>query len=162
MKHVKTITTLLILFTMAVPAMSQSIESAMSTAKSEGKKVLIIFYSHSDSWSQKLEKEVLTYQAALAEMSKLVVVKVDGDSQSKFQYEGNSINAKELAGMFSVTGYPSFVFLNPDGSVISFKYNGETVKSLSGYLDAADFVEMLKYFLSNRQTDIDLSTMFGN
>jgi thioredoxin-related protein len=162
MKHVKTITTLLILFTMAVPAMSQSIESAMSTAKSEGKKVLIIFYSHSDSWSQKLEKEVLTYQAALAEMSKLVVVKVDGDSQSKFQYEGNSINAKELAGMFSVTGYPSFVFLNPDGSVISFKYNGETVKSLSGYLDAADFVEMLKYFLSNRQTDTDLSTMFGN
>jgi thioredoxin-related protein len=162
MKHVKTITTLLILFTMAVPAMSQSIESAMSTAKSEGKKVLIIFYSHSDSWSQKLEKEVLTYQAALAEMSKLVVVKVDGDSQSKFQYGGNSINAKELAGMFSVTGYPSFVFLNPDGSVISFKYNGETVKSLSGYLDAADFVEMLKYFLSNRQTDTDLSTMFGN
>lgn len=162
MKHVKSIITFLILFTIAVPAMSQSIESAISTAKSEGKKVLIIFYSHSDSWSQKLEKEVLTYQAALAEMSKFVVVKVDGDSESKFQYGGKSINAKELAGMFSVTGYPSFVFLNPDGSVIGFKYNGESVTSLSGYLDAADFVEMLKYFLANKQADTDLSTMFGN
>ncbi len=94
MKHVKTIITFLILFTIAVPAMSQSIESALSTAKSEGKKVLIVFYSNNDSWSQKLEKEVLTYQAALAEMSKFVVVKIDGDSQSKFQYGGKSVNAK--------------------------------------------------------------------
>jgi len=162
MKHVKTIITFLILITIAVPGMSQSIESALSTAKSEGKKVLIVFYSNNDSWSQKLEKEVLTYQAALAEMSKFVVVKMDGDSESKFQYGGKSVNAKELSGMFSVTGYPSFVFLNPDGSAISFKYNGETVTSLSGYLDAADFVEMLKYFLANKQTDTDLSTMFGN
>ncbi len=162
MKHLRSLVLLFIFTMFAMTAMSQSIDGAINTAKSEGKKVLIIFYSHNDSWSQKLEKEVLTYQAALAELSKFVVVKLDGDSDTKFDFKGKSVNAKDLAAMFSITGYPSFVFLNSDGSTISYKYNGENVTSLSGYLDANDFVEMLKYFAANKQTDTDLSTMFGN
>lgn len=162
MKHLKSIIFLFTFTMFAMTAMSQSIDGAIKSAKSDGKKVLIIFYSHSDSWSQKLEKEVLTYQAALAELNKFEVVKLDGDSEAKFDFKGKSVNAKELASMFSITGYPSFVFLNSDGSTISFKYNGESVTSLSGYLDAVDFVEMLKYFVANKQTDTDLSTMFGN
>ena len=162
MKHLKSIVLLFIFTMIATTAMSQSIDGAINAAKSEGKKVLIIFYSHSDSWSQKLEKEVLTYQAALAELNKFVVVKLDGDSQDKFDFKGKSVDAKTLASMFSITGYPSFVVLNSDGSTISFKYNGESMTSLSGYLDAEDFVEMLKYFIANKQSDTDLSTMFGN
>jgi thioredoxin-related protein len=95
-------------------------------------------------------------------MANFVVLKLDGDSKSGVQYSGKTISVKDLSSMFSVTGYPSFVFLSPDGQAITFKYDGETVKSLSVYLDAKDFVQMLKYFVQNMQNDTDLSTVLGN
>lgn len=152
----------LLISVITVPALSQSIDDALRTAKSENKKVLLIFYSLNDSWSQKLDKEVLTYQEAIGQMVNFVVVRIDGDSKSGIQYDGKSVNAKELASAFSVTGYPSFVFLNPDGTPVMFRYDGESVKSISGYLDAGDFVKMLKYFSQNKQNDSDLSDELGS
>ncbi len=143
-------------------AFSQSIDDAIKKAQSENKKVLLIFYSLNDSWSQKLDKEVLTYQEAIGQMVNFVVLRIDGDSKNMVTYEGKEYPAKDLSSKFSLTGYPSFVFLGADGNPIQFKYDGETVKSLSGYLDASDFVAMLKFFAQNKQADTDLSTVLGN
>lgn len=162
MKFLGAILLIVAALTYSVEANGQSIDNAIKTAKADGKRVLIIFYSVSDSWSQKLDKEVLTYQAAIGEMANFVVVKIDGDSKSKIQYEGKDFTAKELTTKFSSTGYPSFVVIGSDGNPVSFKYDGEMTTSLSGYIDAEDFVKMLKYFAQNKEKDTDLSTVLGN
>lgn len=162
MKRLRILLAIVAAVMIVMPAAGQSIDDAVASAKSSGKKVLLIFYSSSDSWSKKLEQEVMTYQAAIGEMANYAVVKIDGDANSRIKYGGKENSFKDISSLFSVTGYPSFVFLNSDGSPISFKYDGESVKSLSGYLGADDFVNMLKYFSQNKFTDTDLSTMLGN
>jgi thioredoxin-related protein len=52
--------------------------------------------------------------------------------------------------------------MNSDGSIIRFKYNGEEVSNLSGFIDETNFAEMLNYFAQGRYKDTDLSTIFQN
>jgi len=52
--------------------------------------------------------------------------------------------------------------MNPDGSLIKFKYNSEEVSNLSGFIGESDFIEMLGFFLQNKYKDTDLSTVFQN
>ncbi len=132
----------------------------LNTAKSSGKMIFVDIYSDSDNWSKKMESEVLSSANVKSALSNFVFVKLNPDSQEKYNYGKNDYTAGELAKYFGGTGYPTFVILNSDGSVIKFKYNGEQVSSLSGYIGEDDFTELLKFFSDNKYKDTDLSTIF--
>lgn len=139
-----------------------SFSDGMNAAKSSGKKIVIDIFSGSDSWSKKMDSEVFTNSAVQSALSGFVFIKLDADGTGKYDYNGKQYSAKDLSSLFGGTGYPTFVFLNPDGSVIKFKYNGSEVSYLSGFIGASDFAEMLSFFSQDKYKTSDLSTIFND
>ncbi len=133
-----------------------SFSDGLSKAKSGGKKVIINIYCESDSWSQKMDKVYLNDKISSIVNSTFVYVKLNGNGSEKISYAGKEYTASSLAKQFGATGYPTHVILNPDGSVISFIYNGERMGAFAGYLDASAFENFLKYFAENKYKDTDL------
>lgn len=141
---------------------SYNFSQGLNAAKSSGKKIFVDIYSESDNWSKKMESEVYTTPGVQNALSSFVFVKLNADGNDKFSYLKKEYTSSGLAKYFGATGYPAFVFLNPDGSVIKFKYNDEEVTNLSGFIGEEDFKEMLEFFLQNKYKDTDLSTIFQN
>lgn len=134
----------------------------LNAAKSSGKKIFIDIYSASDSWSKKMDTDIYSSPEVQSALSGFIFVKLNAGGAEKFNYQKKEYSSSELAKFFGGTGYPTFVFLNSDGSIIKFKYNGEETSSISGFLGKDDFVELLNYFAQNKYKDTDLSSIFQN
>lgn len=134
----------------------------LQTAKSTGKKIFVDVFSGSDKWSNKMDSEIYSKPEIQSVLSRYVFVKLNADSQDKVTYNGKEFTSSELAKTLGSTGYPTFIFMNPDGSVIKFKYNGDEENNLSGFLGADDFRELLEFFLNENYKSVDLSTVFSN
>lgn len=141
---------------------SYNFTDGLNAAKSSGKKIFIDIYSASDSWSKKMDTDIYSSPKVQNALSEFVFVKLNAGGMEKFNYQKKEYSSAELAKFFGGTGYPTFVFLNSDGSVIKFKYNGEETSNISGFLGEDDFVELLNYFAQNKYKDTDLSTIFQN
>lgn len=141
---------------------SYTFSSGLDAAKSSGKKVFLYIYSESDTWSKKTETDVLGSDGVKKALGAFTIIKLNADSPDKFTYNKKEYTSSDLAKQFGGTGYPTFVFMNSDGSVISFKYNGDNTSNISGFLGADDFVDMLNFFSQDKYKSSDLSTIFSN
>ncbi len=139
-----------------------NLNEGLTAAKSSGKKIFVDVYSGSDNWSNKMESEVFSSANVQSLLSGFVFVKLNADGKDKVSYNKKDYTSSELAKLLGATGYPAFVVMNPDGSVIKFKYNGEEVNNISGFIGEEDFTEMLSFFQQNKFKDTDLSTIFQN
>ena len=165
MKNIKfsLITAICLLFTFSRIASAQTsynFEEGLAKAKALNKMVLINIYIESDIWCSKMESVYSNDAVKSLVNSNFIYVKLNGQGNEKYNYNGKQLVASELAKHFGVTGYPTHVFLNPDGSLIKFKYNGEMTSSFPGYVEAADFEKILKYFANNQFKDTDLAKVF--
>ena len=145
------------------PAFSQSVynfDEGLAKAKSLNKKVLINIYIEPDTWCSKMESVYSNEVVKSLINADYIYVKLNGQGTEKYNYNGKQITASELAKQFGVNGYPTHVFLNPDGSLIKFKYNGDLTSSFPGFVEAGDFEKILKYFANNQFKDTDLSKVF--
>jgi len=148
---------LLIVFLLAGAVNAQtSFGDGLSKGKSLNKKILINIYSESDTWSQKMDKVYSNGNISSYVSSNFVYVKLNANGSDKVSYGGKEFTSASLAKYFGATGYPTHVFLGPDGSVLKFIYNGESVGAFSGYLEAGDFEKLLKYFSENKYQNTDL------
>lgn len=157
MKNITKIFVLLILFFAANTYAQMSLSDGLNAAKSSNKKVILFIGSSSDAWTKKMQSEVYSNAAVQSALANFVLVSLDADSKTPVTYDGKSTTVADLAKHFNATGYPSHVFLNPDGSVIHFKYNGEDVMNFAGYVEAAEFQKMLNFFNSDQYKNTDLS-----
>ncbi|HAY33083.1 MAG TPA: thioredoxin family protein [Ignavibacteria bacterium] len=165
MKTIKLSAAVLIFLTAFTTARSQNsvgFDAGLKEAKSSGKMVLLDVYSDSDNWSKKMDAEVLSTERVKSALSGIVFIRLNIDQSGKYNYNGKSYSTSELAKLFGGTGYPSFSFMNPDGSIIKFKYNGDEVINISGFISEEDFTEMIDFFKSGNYKSTDLSTIFTN
>ncbi|MEP7146018.1 MAG: thioredoxin family protein [bacterium] len=153
---------LLISFSFSYSQSSYSFSEGLDAAKSNGKKIFLNIYSGSDSWSKKMDSEVYSSAKVQNALSNFVFIKLNADGSEKYKYSGKDHSSSELASSFGGTGYPTFVFMNSDGTIIKFKYNAAEVSNVSGFIGESDFTEMLNYFAQNKYKDSDLSTIFQN
>jgi len=151
------IVSLLIVFLMAgIVSAQTSFSDGLSKGKSQNKKILINIYSESDAWSQKMDQVYSNGSISSYISTNFVYAKLNANSSDKINYGGKEFTSSSLAKYFGATGYPTHVFLGPDGSVLKFNYNGESVSAFSGYLEAGDFEKLLKYFAENKYQNTDL------
>lgn len=165
MKALKSLLTAVFIFLSFSYALSQttySLSEGIKTAKSSGKKIFVEIYSLNDNWSKKMESEVYTSSKIQSALSDFVFVKINADASDKITYGGKEYTSSELSKALGATGYPTFVFMNSDGSVIKFKYNGEEENNISGFLGEDDFSELLQFFAQDKFKSSDLSTIFNN
>ena len=133
-----------------------SFNTGLEKAKSSDKKILVNIYSEGDSWSQKMESVYNSSGIMNYINANFIYVKLNANGTDKITYNGKEYTSSSLAKFFGATGYPSHVFLNPDGSVIKYKYHGESADVFPGYIDAPEFEKLLKYFAENKYQNTDL------
>lgn len=165
MNTVKIFVSAIIIFLTISTAHSQSssnFESGIKEAKSSGKLILLDIYSDSDNWSKKMDSEVLSSEKVKSALSAVVFIRLNIDQSGNYNYNGKSYSSADLAKLFGGTGYPSFSFMTSDGKIINFKYNGDDVKNISGFISEDDFIEMISFFTGNKYKNTDLSSIFTN
>lgn len=139
-----------------------NLNEGLKAAKSSGKKIFVDVFSRGDKWSIKMDSEIYTLPEIQSALSGFVFVKLNADGQDKINYNGKEYTSSELAKALGSTGYPTFLFMNSDGSVIKFRYNGEEENNICGFLGADDFKELLEFFSNESYKSSDLSTVFSN
>lgn len=135
-----------------------SFEDALTKAKSENKRVIIDVYTDWCGWCKKMDGEAYSN----SEVKKLlndnfVFVKLNAEGTAKIKYNGKEYTETDLATFFEVTGYPTTVFLEPDGKLIEFNYDKQNMKSVPGYFKTDEFKKILEYFKDGKYKDTDLS-----
>jgi thioredoxin-related protein len=106
--------------------------AALKEAKDADKAVLIDVYTEWCGWCKKLDEEVYTDPGVIAEVGNFVALKVDAEKEGP---------EAEFVQLFNVGGYPTILFVEPDGSLIG---------RIGGYMDAVPFSEMTAVIGSNR------------
>lgn len=135
-------------------------DQGLEAGKSQNKIIAIYIYSDGDRWCQKMNDEVLSSASVKSSLSNFVFVKLNSGSSESYTFNGEKLTSADLAKKLGVMSYPTNVFLNPNGSVISFKYNGVMSSNVPGYIDEEDFMAMLNYFKNGKHTTDDLSDHF--
>lgn len=148
---------LVMFFNDTVAQNTYSFNDGLSKAKSSNKKVLISIYVESDSWCEKMQTVYASENIKNYINNNFIFIKFNASGSDKYEFNGKQYSAGDLAKLFGATGYPTNVFLNPDGSVIKYKYNGETCNNYPGYSEAQDFEKILKFIATNQYKDTDLS-----
>lgn len=113
-------------------------DEGLSLAKKNNKKVLIDVYADWCKWCKKMDAEVFTNDTIAPYLKKnYVLIKLDGESQEKIKYKGETMTAAAFAQGFGVTGFPTVLFLEPDG---------EAITKVPGFINAENFLPMITFF----------------
>lgn len=147
------------LFSVQGIAFSQlSFNDALLKAKTENKKVIVDVYTDWCGWCKKMDAEAYSN----SEVKKMIednfiFVKLNAEGTGSVTYNGKQYTETDLAALFEVSGYPTTVFLEPDGKQIEFNYDTMKMKSVPGYFKTDEFKKILNYFKESQYKDVDLS-----
>ncbi len=100
-------------------------EEGENLSLNQRRPALVDFFTSWCSWCKKMDAETYTDSRVINRSESLVCVKVDGDARG------------DLIAKYKVDGYPTIVFLNPDGSE---KHRVVGYKGPDDFLKDIDFV----------------------
>lgn len=139
MKYAKILILLLVLLAVCTGdlfamAWKEDFNQAMAEAKRSGKPLMLDFYTEWCTWCKKLEKDTYSNKDVEALSERFVCAKIDADKN------------RGLVVKYMVRGYPTVVFLNPDGQM---------TKMVSGYLPPDEFSGVMKFALSRAGSAVE-------
>ena len=141
-------------------AQSSAFEDALNTASALNKRVIVDFYTDWCKWCRKMDAESYNDSTVKQTISdNFVLVRINAEGLDKLTYNGKQMTYAQFAQQLKVSGYPTTVFFEPDGSLISFDYNKQTMHNVPGYFPASDFEKLLNYVKDGKYKDTDLSTI---
>lgn len=125
---------------LAAPARAvdwRSWDDGLARAKSGKRYMVVDVYTDWCGWCRRMEADVYARRDVSEYLaSKFVTVKLNAESGELVHRGERSMSARTLASQFQVTGYPTTIFLTPDG---------ERLANLPGYVPADKFLLMLRY-----------------
>ena len=120
-------------------------------ARSEKKPIFVEFYTDWCPYCKMFQKETIAERKVARMLAEnFVYVRLNAeDSTSQVNYNGKTLSNVELANSFSITAFPSLVFLDSGGKPITM---------LSGFIPPDDFETVLAYIHQEcYQTQISFS-----
>ncbi len=117
-----------------------SVQTAFAKAKQEGKPIFIDVYADWCAYCKTLKKEIYPRKDVQAELSKFVLLALDGD------------RFPNLKRKYNVTGYPTLLFLDRNGSL---------TEKIAGMPDSKMVIKTLKSAFSKRDLENNLLTELG-
>lgn len=115
----------------------RNFDEGLGFATESNQPIYVFIKSKRCGWCQKMEKETLTDPEVKQALSNLVPVVLQGDSRRVVTYKGQSYSEAQLVReVFRVRGFPTSIFLEPDGDIIG---------GLPGYLQPKQMVVITNY-----------------
>jgi len=106
-------------------------------ASASNKKVLVDVYTDWCGWCKRMEKDTYSDEDIKNYLTaNYVIVRLNAESDAKEMLGDAEVTEATLAKAYGVTGYPTMVFLMPDGKFIT---------SVAGYMKPSEFLPVLKY-----------------
>ena len=112
-------------------------DEGLREAATSKRPVLVDVYTDWCGWCKRMDRDVYS-QSEIREVlsQRFVLVKLNAESGETGRYDGRSLTSRSLATRFRVTGYPTTVFLRPDGTHLV---------NVPGYVPAPRFQLLLRY-----------------
>ena len=119
----------------------QTFDKGVELAKKEKKMLVLDIYTDWCHWCKVMDKD--TYgnpEVVKYAHENLVMAKLNAETDEKFKFKEGNYSGRQLSIMFGVEGFPSTIFLNSEGELIT---------SISSFIPADRFIMMLKYLDGN-------------
>lgn len=116
-------------------------DKGIELAKKENKVLVVDFYTDWCQWCKVMDdktygnKEVIKYTK-----ENVIMAKLNAETDEKFKFKNAFYSGRELTMLFGVRGFPTTVFLDA---------NGDLITSVSGFIPADKFTMILKYMAEN-------------
>jgi thioredoxin-related protein len=112
-------------------------DRGLEEARTSRRPVLVNVYTDWCAWCRRMKANVYTRPEIRDYLDDhFVVVELNAEASTPARYEGRPFTSRSLAARLGVSGYPTTVFLRPDG--------GHMV-SVPGYVESARFLQILRY-----------------
>jgi thioredoxin-related protein len=116
----------------------REIGPGLDEAKSSGKTVMIDVYTDWCGWCKRMDRDTYAKPEVIAYLEKsFVPVRLNAEANATVFYQGADRSYRDLARGFRINSYPTTLFLGADGKHLA---------SAPGYMKAADFLIVLRYF----------------
>ena len=116
----------------------RDLDAALAEAKSSNKIIVADVYTDWCGWCKRMDRDTYSKPDVQAYLDKsFVPVKLNAEAATRVHYAKGEYSYRELAAGFGINSYPTTLFLAPDGKHLA---------SAPGYMKAADFLSVLRYF----------------
>jgi len=112
-------------------------DQGLKTAAASKRPMLVDVYTDRCGWCRRMDHDVYSRDDVREYLSRhFVAVRLDAESPSAVSYDSRRYTESSLAARFRVSGYPTTIFLKP---------NGEHLVNVPGYVQADRFLLLLQY-----------------
>ena len=106
------------------------------------KKIIIDVYTDWCTWCKTMDKKTYADEEVVSYVQEhFIPVRLNAESQVVRQVHNMQMTDAQLAGAFGVSGYPTTVFVNDDGTPIT---------SMDGYIEAGEFKTVLRFIAEDK------------
>jgi thioredoxin-related protein len=112
-------------------------DQGIAEAKAAGKPVLVDVYTDWCGWCRRMARDVYGRDDVRASLARrFVTIRLNAEAADPASYRGKTHTSRTLASGFRVTGYPTTVFLRP---------NGDHLVNVPGYVPPERFLLLLEF-----------------
>jgi len=132
----------------------QRYDEGLKLAQNNQKMVLVEFFASWCGYCKKMDLETFADPKVQQVMDRYFVpVRVTESSEEKVAYQGQQVTEKELTAKHGVSGFPTLVFMQTDGEIIT---------TIPGYQPPEEFGQILEFIGSESYKRMDYKAFAAN